>query len=65
LALQHWVVGVAVRATQGGASVERAGREPAPAGRGRFVQLRRRRRQPESEVETPQETEQQPADTAG
>jgi hypothetical protein len=29
------------------------------------VQLRRRRRQPEAEVETPQETEEQPADSAG
>jgi hypothetical protein len=59
-------VAVQEAARHPGASVEpAAGREPTPAGRGRFVQLRRRRRQPESEVETPQETEQQPADSTG
>jgi lysophospholipase L1-like esterase len=56
-------VAVQEAARHPGASVEPAGR-PA-AGRGRFVQLRRRRRQPEAEVETPQETEEQPADSAG
>lgn len=58
-------VAVLEAARHPGASVEPAAREPAAAGRARFVQLRRRRRQPEAEVETPQETEEQPADSAG
>jgi lysophospholipase L1-like esterase len=41
-----------------GASIEPVGDdEQASAGRGRFVLLRRRRRQPDTDVESPQETE--------
>ena len=47
-----------------GASIEPVaeGEAPAAGTRGRFVLLRRRRRQPETEVETPYATEEQPAD---
>ena len=49
-----------------GASVEPADDTAKPAGapRGRFVQLRRRRRQPETEVETPQDVEDRSGDDA-
>ena len=47
-----------------GASVEPVddAEKPAGAPRGRFVQLRRRRRQPETEVETPQDVEDRSGD---